>query len=153
MKKVLSIMLVIIWGCLICGFSSDCGEKSSNITREVIVSTSSLFTNVDKNSKDMERIVEKTSFPLRKCAHFFMYFALSFLIMNALYINGVKKNTLIITSIICILFAITDETHQLFVNGRSGKVVDVFLDSSASLICAFLYHRLIILRSYHEKVK
>jgi VanZ family protein len=33
---------------------------------------------------------------------------------------------------ICILYAILDEVHQIFIPGRSGEIRDVFIDSSGS---------------------
>ena len=99
----------------------------------------------------MQNVIELVSFPIRKCAHFFVYYVLAFLIMNALYICGIKKKTLLICGILSILYSITDEVHQLFIDGRSGQITDVLLDSSASLISAYLYHHFIILRGRNEK--
>lgn len=153
MKKGLAICLVIFWCCLIFGFSNENQVKSSSLTKEIISSTVSFFTNIDKNSEEMKHIIKVSYVPIRKCAHFFMYFCLSFFIMNVLYLFGVKKYTLITTSIFCIGFAITDEFHQLFVDGRCGSIIDVLLDSSASLLSAYLYHRFIIMRVYYGKAK
>lgn len=151
MKKVLSILLVIIWMMLIFNFSKDNGDESTSLTNQVITTVVTTFTDIEKNSEEMNYILDKTFIPVRKCAHFFVYFCLGLLIMNALYICGVSKKTLIISSIACILFSISDEIHQTFVDGRSGSINDVLLDSSASLIASYLYHRFIIMRYYHEK--
>ena len=40
---------------------------------------------------------------------------------------------------ICVLYAISDEVHQLFVPGRSGQFKDVFLDSGGAIVGAALY--------------
>ena len=99
----------------------------------------------------MQDVIDKWMFPTRKAAHYFVYFVLAFLIMNTLFIMGVKRHTLIITGIICIFYAMSDEYHQTFVSGRTGQISDVLLDSSAALISAFLYHRFILMRFYREK--
>lgn len=151
MKKVLSIILVILWMMLIFNFSKDNGEKSTSLTNQVITTIVSTFTNIEKNSEEMDKILDITFVPVRKCAHFFVYFCLGLLIMNALYIWGIHKKTLIISSLLCILFSISDEVHQSFVDGRSGNLTDVLLDSSASLIASYLYHKFIIMRYYYEK--
>ena len=51
-----------------------------------------------------------------------------------LYVYGIRGIWLILTgSIFCFGFAAFDEMHQLFVNGRSGQIKDVILDSSGAL--------------------
>ncbi|GAA4069041.1 hypothetical protein GCM10022410_13710 [Amphibacillus indicireducens] len=34
---------------------------------------------------------------------------------------------------ICVLFAISDEVHQLFVPGRAGQVMDVVIDTTGAI--------------------
>ena len=151
MKKVLSIILVILWMMLIFNFSKDNGNESTSLTNEVISTVVTTFTDIEKNSKEMDEILDVTFIPVRKCAHFFVYFCLGLLVMNALYICGVSRKTLIISSVICILFALSDEFHQTFVDGRAGSLVDALLDSSASLIASYFYHKFVIMRYYYEK--
>lgn len=150
-RKILSILLVIVWLTLIFGFSSDNGENSTSLTEKVITGVVEVFTPIEKNSEEMDKIIEVSSMPVRKCAHFFLYFTLGFLMMNCLYILGFKRNTIIIACVFAILVAISDEFHQTFVDGRVGSVVDVLLDSSGSLICSVLYHHFVIMRSYYVK--
>lgn len=145
MKKIISILLVLIWMLFIFFQSSDNGEKSQGKTDYIITKIVTTFTNIKENDKRMDNIKEKISFPIRKCAHFFEYFVLSFLIMNMFYTFKINKYTLITCAIICILYAISDEVHQLFSDGRSGQISDVLLDSSASLSQIYLFY-LIFLR-------
>ena len=44
-------------------------------------------------------------------------------------LNVKYKNAVIIAMIIGVAYATSDEIHQLFVGGRSGRVVDVVIDS------------------------
>lgn len=151
MKKILSIILIVLWMMLIFNFSKDSGEESTSLTNEVITTIVTTFTGIEKNSEEMQRILDVTFIPIRKCAHFFVYFVLGLLVMNAMYICGINRKTLIVSSLVCILFSISDEFHQTFVDGRAGSIVDVLLDSSASLFASFMYHRFIIMRTYYEK--
>jgi VanZ family protein len=146
MRKILSIILVIVWMALIFSFSNENGNKSSSLSVNIITNVVANFTNVKKGSKEMNKIVTTVSLPVRKCAHFFLYFVLAFLVMNSLYIFKVDKYILIYAGLICILFSISDEVHQLFIVGRSGNIKDVLLDSSASLISSYLFYKFIILR-------
>jgi len=36
--------------------------------------------------------------------------------------------------LICVIYAISDEIHQLFVPGRTGQLKDVIIDSSGSFV-------------------
>lgn len=150
-KKIISIILVLIWMGLIFSFSNSNGESSGSMSRTVIVKIAELFTGYKDSDKEMDAIVDKYSFLVRKGAHFFEYFVLAFLVMNSLYICGVSKKILLISGIICILYAISDEVHQLFISDRSGNVIDVMWDSSASLISNYLFYLYINHRSKHEK--
>lgn len=150
-KKISSVLLIVIWMLVIFNFSSDTGDESGGLTEELLVKVTMVLTDIEPNTEEMREVVNKWMFPTRKAAHYFVYFVLAFLVMNTLYIMGINRYTLIITSIICILYAAFDEYHQTFVSGRTGQISDVLLDSSASLICAYLYHRLVLMRFNHEK--
>ena len=55
--------------------------------------------------------------------------------MLALIVDGIKGIRLpVISSIIAIVFAATDEFHQKFVPGRYGCLRDVFIDAAGSII-------------------
>ena len=47
-------------------------------------------------------------------------------------INLPKKEIIAIIS--CIIFAILDETHQIFSNGRTPQVLDIIIDSIGSTL-------------------
>ena len=58
---------------------------------------------------------------------------------------------MIYSSIFCIVAALFDEIHQTFVDSRNGNLVDVLLDSSASLIASYLVVRFYLFRGMYEK--
>lgn len=84
-------------------------------------------------------------FLVRKGAHFTIYAALGFFVFFTLLPqeSKVKKQdprllvSFLFSWLICILYAASDEIHQLFVAGRSGEFKDVLLDSCGSL-CGLL---------------
>lgn len=151
LKKISSVLLILLWMFIIFMFSQDTGETSGGLTENLIIKVTTTLTDIKENTPEMREVINKWMFPTRKAAHYFVYFVLAFLVMNMLFIMGVKKHTLIITGIICVLYAMGDEYHQTFVSGRTGQISDVLLDSSASLISAFFYHRFILMRFYSEK--
>ena len=143
-KKISSALLILLWMFIIFMFSQDTGEASGGLTEEIIIKVTTTLTNIKEETPEMQEIINKWMFPTRKAAHYFIYFVLAFLIMNTLYIMGVKRYTLLITGVICILYSLGDEYHQTFVSGRTGQLSDVLLDSSAALFSAFLYYHFIL---------
>ncbi len=141
MRKLASILLLIIWLFLIFSFSANDGEKSSSMSDNVIKFFVHVLTDIEDDSEEMEDIINKYSFPVRKAAHFTEYFILGVIVLNLLVSFDVKRKVLIYTAIFCILASIMDEFHQSFVEGRNGNIGDVLLDSSGSLIGSYLVCR------------
>lgn len=72
---------------------------------------------------------------IRKLAHFSIYACMGICWTNFLYsINLSKRQCLIISILMCFLFAASDEWHQTFVPGRSGELFDVGLDTLGAMI-------------------
>jgi VanZ family protein len=66
---------------------------------------------------------------LRKLAHFTEYAVLTALWWRALKGLGVRFSVALGAAVaICLAYAITDEFHQTFVDGRQGTPVDVLID-------------------------
>lgn len=68
---------------------------------------------------------------IRACAHFLEYAGLAVLIYNALYRSfGYAKPVLSVA--FSAIYAVTDEIHQLFVEGRACQITDVIIDTSGA---------------------
>jgi len=87
-------------------------------------------------------------FILRKLAHISEYAIFTFLIFRALRGYNVNKESgtstcrlLIISVILAILYASSDEYHQMSVEGRTGSFVDVGIDGVGIIIASFLIWR------------
>lgn len=85
---------------------------------------------------------------IRKLAHISEYTVLSFFVYA--YISNISTlmyKKIITSTIISVLLAISDEIHQTFIPGRSGNLVDVFIDSigivGGTSISYFLYRRMV----------
>ena len=77
---------------------------------------------------------EFSSFVVRKAAHMLEFCALAMTLFNAIYSSWGKKSTPFWAFGGTVVYAITDEIHQLFVEGRACRVFDVFVDSFGALI-------------------
>jgi VanZ family protein len=80
-------------------------------------------------------------FVIRKLAHFSEYFALTALWWWALRTQIGGRRSLLPAVVIAFGYAITDEIHQTFVNGRIGTPRDVLIDSAGILTAAWLIRR------------
>ncbi|MEX1142171.1 MAG: VanZ family protein [Thermoleophilaceae bacterium] len=77
----------------------------------------------------------------RKAAHFGEYFLLTALWWWALRTKMSSRRALLPALAIAIGYAITDEIHQTFVDGRVGTWRDVAIDSAGALAAAWLIAR------------
>lgn len=138
MKKVISIILVIIWMEIIFCFSNQNADDSAKISDGFITTIINFFVDDDMSIDEKELLLEKCSFYVRKLAHFTLYFVLGILVLNLLYQYNLRNKELI-GIVICIIYSCSDEFHQLFIPGRSGELRDVFIDSIGSLSGIFFY--------------
>jgi len=75
-------------------------------------------------------------FVFRKIAHVTEYAILAALVLRALKAHKVKR-AFLLTLIIIIVYAISDEFHQSFVPGRVGSWEDVVIDVMGGFIAIF----------------
>jgi len=72
--------------------------------------------------------------------HFVEYLVLAFLISRALYKTSATSTKLpALVILISMLFALSDEIHQLFVPGRAFQIIDLFIDFLGSLFGVIIF--------------
>lgn len=129
------ILLILLLGTFfsIFGFSSQNGEKSGNLSGNIAEFILKQVHYDDIENK--EQILERTESIIRKIAHFSIYTLVGFLLMSFISTYNLRENKRIIISLcVGVLYATSDEIHQLFISGRSGKITDVILDSMGVLL-------------------
>lgn len=126
-KNKISLLLVILWMIFIFVMSSFDATSSSNQSNFIVDIITSII-----NIKDIGLL----SLIIRKLAHFTEYFILGILVIN--FITRYDKK-IIIAILLCIIYATSDEIHQIFVTGRSCQVTDVIIDSMGSIMGVYLY--------------
>ena len=100
------------------------------------------ITDSHPDDSKLEHASELINAPMRKVIHATVYFVLAFFIMIIFSILFEHNNYLLsvlISLILCIIFAGTDEFHQTFVNGRTGQLLDVIIDSAGAVIGIMFY--------------
>lgn len=145
-KKIVLWALVICCMALIFHFSSQPADDSMDLSDGLLDKILAFFNiNLPKATVGFLRVF------IRKVAHFSVY-ALLGLLVYLLFKEGYLTKTKVAFSgaaVISALYAVSDELHQLFVDGRSGSAKDVALDSAGALcgiiiawgICSILSRR------------
>ena len=107
---------------------------SGNVIRLIVGIFYPGFDNLP--AAEQTEIVASLQFLARKSAHFSIYMifgVLSFLTFIS-YEKLLFALRLTLSGGICLLYAASDEIHQLFIPGRSGEVRDVIIDFSGAAL-------------------
>ena len=141
-QRIIFAILTIVTFVTIFIFSSQNGEKSSSTSRgftKKIIEILQLDKNLSENEK--ENLIENSQFVIRKLAHFTIYTIAGINIYGFVNTYEIKKKNKILGALILgIIYAISDEIHQMFSGYRTPAIRDVFIDSCGVIfgICIFL---------------
>lgn len=129
MKKIVYLLLLILWIIIIYMLSNQTGDISGGSSEGIIKNTLEIIYSIFNISKEnINEIVHILHNPIRECAHAFEYFVLGLLTFKNLE-NFNIKNKYVITLLFCFTFALFDEVHQLFVSGRTFQIFDIIIDT------------------------
>ena len=142
MKKIILWILVIIWSVMIFCLSSEpatTSDETSGRFGQMIIRMAISLNIIDiPVSTDGDifiyEMADKINHFVRKTAHFTIYLILGILSFMLAECYENRKKAILYALIFCLLYAISDEIHQLFVPGRSGEIRDVLIDFSGSLL-------------------
>ena len=128
-KKWIFIALTVMWTAVIYMFSFQSGEQSGDMSGSILETMLAFF--MPSVLKQPEKL-EMFHLILRKCAHFTEFMILG--VLSSLALKYMKHGQKVIAGLgYCILVAALDETLQLFVSGRAGRVMDVLIDSAGAV--------------------
>lgn len=123
-KTIIAWILVAVCMMIIFWLSSQTADESSAQSTTLLIWLRSIFGN---NAF--------TDFVVRKSAHFLEFAGLSFLFNIALW-QTKKKRMAVLAIVLTSLYAVTDELHQIFVQGRSCQVSDWAIDTAGAILGA-----------------
>lgn len=150
-KTIILFGITFIWMLCIFKLSSTNSTSSNGKSADIISifiedalnTTNSIgITNSHPSSEKIAHFSSLINAPMRKVMHATVYFILanlSMIALNRFFDHKSYIKSIIITLLLCILFAASDEIHQLFVPGRSGKLMDVIIDSFGA-VTGILYN-------------
>lgn len=129
-KRFIFITITLIWTAVIFSFSLQSGEVSGDLSGSVLEALLGFFM---PGVLESPQKLELFHLILRKCAHFTEFMILG--VLSSIALKHMKVgNKSIIGLGYCVLVASLDETLQLFVSGRAGRVQDVLIDSAGALV-------------------
>lgn len=136
-------ILALVWMCVIFAFSAQTKEESSAVSESLsyrMVSSTGHFFHWNLDEEQMREIANTIEYFVRKGAHMTEFAILSILLFVWL---GLWEMALFRRSAAAFLttavYAASDEFHQLFVAGRSGRISDVLIDSSGALLGVIVF--------------
>lgn len=142
-KRIILWGLVLIWMGVIFCFSAGNGDESGDLSRFVIRSVAQIVIPAfnEMPAAQQESTISDLQYGVRKAAHFSVYLVLGVLCTAALSQHPLNDMIRFLAAAgICVLYAVFDEIHQLFVNGRSGQILDVAIDSAGALLGTLAVH-------------
>ena len=143
MSSTIAGILAVVWMCVIFAFSAQTKEESSAVSEGFsyrMVNTTGLLLHLHLDEEQMREIVNAIEHFVRKGAHMTEYAILAILFyvwLGRLQMSSLR--TAGIAAILAVLYACTDEFHQLFVAGRAGMVSDVVVDSAGAILGLALF--------------
>lgn len=141
MSRVFLWMLVVGWMGCIFFLSHQPATASSTLSLEI---TEMFLLVINQLIPNATIELDVFHFIVRKSAHFFAYFILGMLAYFAFLKSDVHLNrSALYAFFLSVLYAMTDEVHQLFIPGRSGQVQDVLIDSAGAFVGIFFIYVLL----------
>ena len=149
MKKSVKAILLFLWMGVIFFMSSQPqieSELTSNLVAELIFRICAFLSG--GSQMDLSVFLERYLQPIRKLAHFSEFLILGMLVFSNLK-EYMKKHLIIYALLFSSLYAVSDEFHQLFTEGRYCSFRDMLIDVSGALTGILLSH--LIARSCRKK--
>lgn len=139
--RILSFTVMLVWMMVISGFSAQSGEESSGVSRAVSECVADVYRieiQPDMTEEEVSLLADKIELPVRKLAHMTEYAILSLLAYLTMFCFGLNRYRNAAAVGFCMIYALLDEAHQLFVPGRSGQLTDACIDTAGALFAMFI---------------
>ena len=151
-KPIITWIALILWMALIFAFSSqpsgETNHLSIGVSQILLKNQAAASLGVDGS----ETAVALFNIIIRHFAHFFLFFVLGVLMLNALKRLKLREhNRIWISAAICFAYAVSDEIHQLFVPGRFSSIKDVLIDTAGAILGIAVYWMIRMIRKKISK--
>lgn len=156
MKKLIPIIgfiLMILWMILIFYMSSRTNMELDSTKSFMLNIMVKIFKGNDfylLDSAAQNNILSTYSYIVSKTAHFLEYGILCYFCYLAFIYLKKYRIRYIISVLICLIYAITDEYHQSFVSSRTPRVFDVIIDVTGAIMMILLIELVITIINYRR---
>lgn len=124
-KKIIMWLAVVLWMILIFTLSAQPTEQTNKLSLGVTERIMNTEAAIDIDTMDTSNPIVHLNAVLRKVAHFSLFLVLGVLASLALRISGVKGyKVYVFAALLFILYAGSDELHQMSVPGRDATFMD-----------------------------
>jgi len=139
-RTIFSCFAVILWMIIIFVFSAqestETNHLSMSVSQMMIGNKAIGSTEISDSSETLEWF----NTIIRECAHFFLYFVLGILAVNAVRRTGMRSiKGFYLSASICFAYAISDEVHQIYVPGRYSSIKDILIDILGAIMGIGIY--------------
>ena len=136
-------ILALLWMCIIFAFSAQTKEESGAVSEGFsyrVVTTTGKLLHLNIDEEKVREIAHSIEHFVRKGAHMTEYAILAILVYVWLKRWQISRiRTACVAAVLAILYACSDEFHQLFVAGRAGRISDVLIDSAGAVLGLALF--------------
>jgi len=122
-KKYISYTVLFVWCLVIFYLSSQTSSVSGNNSLNIL---SYVFSGLSND------VLISLNSVFREFMHSGMFFVLGILAYASFKYRNIR--VVIYSLLFCVLYALSDEVHQLFVSGRAFEIIDLVLDFTGSLV-------------------
>ncbi len=147
--RYISLAVSVLLMALIFFFSSQNGNQSSEVSSGFSAFVKQVLSYILPES-GVNFIVEY----IRKFAHVFLYACLGASVSVCVFTYNLGHGWLYfaVPIFICLVYACSDEVHQIFVEGRDGKILDVIVDAIGFVLATLIANGIrILIKSKKEK--
>lgn len=136
--RIVMLLFIVLWMAVIFRFSMDSGAQSHTLSDLCVTIFNKLVYHF--TGKDLKIAISAQHYLwielcFRKLAHMFIYFVLAISVMLFLYTFNMNMYLRMLFSLLfCFIYALSDEFHQLFVDGRGASLFDAFIDTSGAVL-------------------
>jgi len=149
--RIITLILLVLTFISIFNFSNQDGQASSGVSRKVAKKIIDIYPYTKNlNEENKKQIVEKIQPIIRKGAHLSIYTLVGILMMSFISTYNIKlKYRFLISILVGLGYASSDEIHQSFIPGRNASIIDVGIDTSGVLLGIIL---VLIIISVYKKI-
>lgn len=152
--RILLGILIVLWMIVVFCFSHQPADQSSETSQQAIQVIVNVLQLEESMSEDeLKNLIAGLKAPIRKMAHFAMYFVGGVLIclLFATINKFSTKQKILLSQCVATGYAVADEVHQALVPGRGPQLLDIGIDSVGAFIGIMIVILLIYLYNRRKK--